>query len=52
MASSSKSPFSLTVSPLPTMHNLPSENPLESGLPDEFHGLQPQILAETLGPSL
>jgi Uma2 family endonuclease len=33
---------------LPTMHDLPSENPLESGLPDEFHGLQPQLLAETL----
>jgi Uma2 family endonuclease len=33
---------------LPTMHNLPSENPLEPGLPDEFHGLQPQLLAETL----
>ncbi len=34
--------------PLPTMHDLPSENPLEPGLPDEFHGLQPQLLAETL----
>ena len=33
---------------LPTMHDLPSENPLESGLPDEFHGLQPQLLAETI----
>jgi Uma2 family endonuclease len=33
---------------LPTMHDLPSENPLEPGLPDEFHGLQPQLLAETL----
>lgn len=36
------------VSRLPTMHDLPSENPLEPGLPDEFHGLQPQLLAETL----
>ncbi|OUC16531.1 MAG: hypothetical protein B0A82_01300 [Alkalinema sp. CACIAM 70d] len=33
---------------LPTMHDLPSDDPLESGLPDEFHGLQPQLLAETL----
>ena len=33
---------------LPTMHDLPSENPLEPGFPDEFHGLQPQLLAETL----
>jgi Uma2 family endonuclease len=30
------------------MHDLPSDDPLEPGLPDEFHGLQPQILAETL----
>lgn len=30
------------------MHDLPSENPLEPGLPDEFHGLQPQLLAESL----
>jgi Uma2 family endonuclease len=33
---------------LPTMYDLPSDDPLESGLPDEFHGLQPQLLAETL----
>ncbi|NJM46603.1 MAG: Uma2 family endonuclease [Alkalinema sp. RU_4_3] len=33
---------------LPTMHDLPSEDPEESGLPDEFHGLQPQLLAESL----
>jgi hypothetical protein len=33
---------------LPTMHDLPSDDPLEPGLPDEFHGLQPQLLAETL----
>jgi Uma2 family endonuclease len=33
---------------LPTMDNLPSDDPLEPGLPDEFHGLQPQLLAETL----
>jgi Uma2 family endonuclease len=30
------------------MHDLPSDDPLEPGLPDEFHGLQPQLLAETL----
>jgi hypothetical protein len=35
-------------SAFPTMHDLPSENPLESGLPDEFHGLQPQLLADTV----
>lgn len=33
---------------LPTMHDLPSEDPEESGLPDEFHDLQPQVLNRTL----
>jgi Uma2 family endonuclease len=33
---------------LPTMYELPSDDPLEPGLPNEFHGLQPQLLAETL----
>jgi Uma2 family endonuclease len=33
---------------LPTMHDLPSEDPSEPGLPDEFHGLQPNLLAEAL----
>ncbi len=33
---------------LPTMHDLPSDNPEDSGLPDEFHGLQPQLLSLTL----
>lgn len=33
---------------LPTMHELSSEDPLEAGLPDEFHGLQPQLLAKSL----
>jgi Uma2 family endonuclease len=33
--------------PLPTMYDLPSENPEEPGLPDEFHGFQPQFLRET-----
>ena len=31
-----------------TMHDLPSEDPKESGLPDEFHDLQPQLLSRTL----
>jgi Uma2 family endonuclease len=33
---------------LPTMDDLPSENPEEPGLPDEFHDLQPQLLSRTL----
>ena len=33
---------------LPTMYDLPSENPEEPGLPDEFHYLQPQLLSTTL----
>jgi hypothetical protein len=33
---------------LPTMYDLPSEDPEESGLPDEFHDLQPQLLSHTL----
>jgi Uma2 family endonuclease len=33
---------------LPTMYDLPSENPEEPGLPDEFHDLQPQMLSRTL----
>ncbi|NJK29205.1 MAG: Uma2 family endonuclease [Acaryochloris sp. RU_4_1] len=32
----------------PTMYDLPSEDPEESGLPDEFHNLQPQLLSATL----
>ncbi len=36
---------------LPTMVDLPSDNPEDPGLPDEFHGLQPQILSETLNLS-
>lgn len=32
----------------PTMYDLPSEYPEEEGLPDEFHGLQPQLLSATL----
>ena len=32
---------------LPTMYDLPSENPEEPGLPDEYHGLQAQLLSRT-----
>ena len=35
---------------LPTMYDLPSENPEEPGLPDEFHDYQPQLLRETFQP--
>lgn len=35
---------------LPTMYDLPSENPEESGLPDEFHDLQPELLRLTFRP--
>lgn len=33
---------------LPTMYDLPSENPEEPGLPDEFHDHQPELLSITL----
>ncbi|MEC4818461.1 MAG: Uma2 family endonuclease [Scytonema sp. PMC 1069.18] len=33
---------------LPTMYDLPSEDPEEPGLPDEFHDIQPQLLSLTL----
>ena len=32
---------------LPTMYDLPSEDPEEPGLPDEYHALQPQLLNRT-----
>jgi Uma2 family endonuclease len=32
---------------MPTMYDLPSEDPEEPGLPDEFHYFQPQLLRET-----
>jgi Uma2 family endonuclease len=32
---------------LPTMYDLPSEDPEEPGLPDEFHDLQPDFLSRT-----
>lgn len=35
---------------LPTMYDLPSEDPQEPGVPDEFHILQPQLLRETFFP--
>lgn len=33
---------------LPTMYDLPSEDLKEPGLPDEYHGWQPQLLSNTL----
>ncbi|HLO83631.1 MAG TPA: Uma2 family endonuclease [Nostocaceae cyanobacterium] len=35
---------------LPTMYDLPSEDPEEPGLPDQFHILQPQLLIDTFQP--
>ncbi|MCP4700240.1 MAG: Uma2 family endonuclease, partial [Gammaproteobacteria bacterium] len=35
---------------LPTMYDLPSEDPDEPGLPDDFHYYQPQLLRETFCP--
>ena len=35
---------------LPTMYDLPSELPGETGVPDEFHIFQPQLLRETFQP--
>ncbi|NEO38622.1 MAG: Uma2 family endonuclease [Moorea sp. SIOASIH] len=35
---------------LPTMYDLPSEDPEEPGLPDEFHIWQPQLCSETFRP--
>ncbi|AGY58084.1 Uma2 family endonuclease [Gloeobacter kilaueensis] len=35
---------------LPTMYDLPSENPEEPGLPDQFHDWQPQLLSQTFKP--
>jgi Uma2 family endonuclease len=35
---------------LPTMYDLPSEDPTEPGLPDVFHYFQPQLLQETFRP--
>lgn len=35
---------------LPTMYDLPREDPEEPGLSDEFHDFQPQLLRETFRP--
>lgn len=35
---------------LPTMYDLPSEDPEEPGLPDEYHVYQPQLLRSTFKP--
>ncbi|AFZ23685.1 hypothetical protein Cylst_1397 [Cylindrospermum stagnale PCC 7417] len=35
---------------MPTMYDLPSELVGESGLPDEFHGIQADLLSETCQP--
>ncbi len=35
---------------LPTMYDLPSEDPEEPGLADEFHDYQPKLLRETCQP--
>ncbi|MFM7576337.1 MAG: Uma2 family endonuclease, partial [Microcystaceae cyanobacterium] len=32
------------------MYDLPSEDPEEPGLPDEFHLLQPELLRQTFRP--
>jgi Uma2 family endonuclease len=39
------------VNTLPTMYDLPSEDPEEMGLPDEFHDFQPDLLRETCQPA-
>jgi Uma2 family endonuclease len=36
---------------LPTQYDLPSEDPQEPGVPDEFHIYQPQLLRETFRPA-
>ena len=35
---------------LPTMYDLPSEELEDSGLPDEFHLIQPELLRLTFSP--
>ncbi|MDZ4878236.1 MAG: hypothetical protein CLLPBCKN_007671 [Chroococcidiopsis cubana SAG 39.79] len=35
---------------LPTMHDLPREDPQKPGLPDGLHDFQPQLLRETFSP--
>jgi Uma2 family endonuclease len=41
----------IPVNTLPTMYDLPSEDLEESGLPDEFHDVQPDLLKETCRPA-
>ena len=36
---------------LPTMYDLPSEDPEEPGLPDEFHLWQAELLSQTFYPA-
>jgi Uma2 family endonuclease len=36
---------------LPTMYDLPSEDPEEPGLPDQYHSFQPSFLRETCKPT-
>ncbi|MGB7057635.1 MAG: hypothetical protein WBD58_08015 [Geitlerinemataceae cyanobacterium] len=36
---------------LPTMYDLPSDNPFGPGLPDDFHFLQPLLLYLTFLPT-
>ena len=36
---------------LPTMYDLPSEDPEEPGLPDQFHDYQPELLGLTFRPA-
>ncbi|GEM_PF-70527 len=37
--------------PWPTMYDLPSENPEEPGVPDQFHDIQADLLSECYRPS-
>jgi Uma2 family endonuclease len=41
-------PGLVALPPFPTMYDLPSEDPEEPGLPDDYHDLQPQLLSRTL----
>jgi Uma2 family endonuclease len=47
---SPRGPGPLSKPHLPTMYDLPSEDPEEPGLPDDFHSFQPQLLRETFCP--
>jgi Uma2 family endonuclease len=43
-------PTGSSLAALPTMYDLPSEDPEEPGLPDAFHIYQPQLLRDTFSP--